>query len=304
MKQARPDFDWNQARGFMATAQAGSLSAAARQLGLTQPTLGRQVAALETALGVTLFERVGRSLVLTEAGRDLFEHVRKMGAAAEAMALAASHQSQAEEGLVRITTADIYAGYVLPPILERIRRAAPAIRVEVLATGSISDLLRREADIAIRHVRPAQDGLIARRCKDTAAYIYGTPDLLDRMGRPRNGEELARGEFVGAMPGNDDFIATARAHGVPLTPDNFRFSTQSGMTGWQWVRGGLALGGMVEAVGRLTPDVVVAVPGIAPIPVPVWLVTHRELRTSRRIRLVFDALAEALGGGQGSLGAE
>ncbi len=284
--------DWNQLRALLATVDTGSLSAAARKLGLTQPTLGRQVAALEDELGVAIFERVGRRLILTEAGQQLVGHLREMGEAAERVAMTATGQSQAIEGVVRITTADIYAGYVLPPVLDRIRREAPAIRVEVLATGSISDLLRREADIAIRHVRPEQEGLIAKRCKDTAAYIYGTPELLERMGNPRTGEALARGDFVGAMAHNEDFIASANAHGVPLGQSNFRFFTQSGMTGWEWVRKGLLLGGMVEAVGRLTPEVVIAVPDIAPIPVPVWLVTHRELHTSRRIRLVFDMLVE------------
>jgi DNA-binding transcriptional LysR family regulator len=284
--------DWNQLRALLATVEAGSLSAAAKRLGLTQPTLGRQVAALEDQLGIAIFERVGRRLVLTEAGQQLVGHLRDMGEAAERVALTATGQSQAIEGVVRITTADIYAGHVLPPLMDRIRQEAPGIRLEVLATGSISDLLRREADIAIRHVRPEQDGLIARRCKDTQAYIYGTPDLLERMGRPTTGEALARGVFVGALQGNDDFIAQMVARGVPLSEANFHFATQSGMTGWEWVRKGMCLGGMVEAVGRLTPEVVVAVPDIAPISVPVWLVTHRELHTSRRIRLVFDMLVE------------
>ncbi|UYN98288.1 MAG: LysR family transcriptional regulator [Devosia sp.] len=282
--------DWNQLRALLATVETGSLSAAAKTLNLTQPTLGRQVAALEDELGVAIFERVGRRLVLTEAGQQLVRHLRDMGEAAERVAMTAAGQSQAVEGVVRITTADIYAGHVLPPLIAEIRRAAPAIRIQVLATGSISDLLRREADIAIRHVRPEQDGLIARRCKDTQAYIYGTPDLLERMGQPGTGEALARGDFVGAMEGNADFVAAARARGVPLSEANFPFATQSGMTGWEWVRKGMALGGMVEAVGALTPEVVIAVPEIAPIPVPVWIVTHRELHTSRRIRLVFDLL--------------
>jgi DNA-binding transcriptional LysR family regulator len=284
--------DWNQLRALLATVEAGSLSAAAKRLGLTQPTLGRQVAALEDQLGIAIFERVGRRLVLTEAGQQLVGHLRDMGEAAERVALTATGQSQAIEGVVRITTADIYAGHVLPPLMDRIRREAPGIRLEVLATGSISDLLRREADIDIRHVRPEQDGLIARRCKDTQAYIYGTPDLLERMGRPTTGEALARGVFVGAMQGNDDFIAQMVARGVPLSEANFHFATQSGMTGWEWVRKGMCLGGMVEAVGRLTPEVVVAVPDVEPISVPVWLVTHRELHTSRKIRLVFDMLVE------------
>ncbi len=284
--------DWNQMRALLTTVEAGSLSAAAKRLGLTQPTLGRQVAALEESLGLAIFERVGRSLVLTEAGQRLVADLRDMGAAAERVALSAAAQSQSVEGVVRITTADIYAGHVLPPLLDRIRREAPAITVQVLATGSISDLLRREADIAIRHVRPDQDGLIARRCKDTAAYVYGTPELLDRLGRPKNGEELARGEFAGALEGNDDFIAEMQRRGVPLGPDNFRLATQSGMTGWEWVRKGMCLGAMVEAVARQTPEVEIAVPAIEPIAVPVWLVTHRELHTSRRIRLVFDMLVD------------
>ncbi|SMQ75810.1 transcriptional regulator, LysR family [Devosia lucknowensis] len=286
--------DWNQLRALLVTVEAGSLSAAAKRLNLTQPTLGRQVAALEDTLGLVLFERVGRRLVLTEAGRQLVEHLKTMGEAAERVALTATGQSQAIEGTVRLTVADIYAGYVLPPMLERIRREAPAIRIEVLATGSISDLLRREADIAIRHVRPEQDGLIARRCRDTSGQVYATPDLLERMGHPKTGQDLARGDFIGALEGNADFIVVMRARGVPLTDANFRLATQSGLTGWEWVRRGMGLGGMVEAVGRVTPDVVEALPGLEPIPVPVWLVTHRELHTSRRIRLVFDLLAEAL----------
>lgn len=284
--------DWNQMRALLATVETGSLSAAAKRLGLTQPTLGRQVAALEERLGLAIFERVGRSLVLTEAGQGLVADLKTMGAAAERVSLSAAAQSQSIEGVVRITAADIYAGHVLPPLLERLRREAPAINVQVLAVGAISDLLRREADIAIRHVRPDQDGLIARRCKDTVARIYGTPDLIARLGHPRSGADLARADFVGAMEGNEDFIAEMRRRGVPLDADNFRLTTQSGMTGWEWVRRGLCLGAMVEAVARETPEVKVVVPSIEPIAVPVWLVTHRELHTSRRIRLVFDMLVE------------
>jgi len=279
-------------RALLTTVEAGSLSAAAKRLGLTQPTLGRQVAALEESLGLAIFERVGRNLVLTEAGQRLVADLREMGAAAERVTLSAAAQSQSVEGVVRITTADIYAGHVLPPLLEKIRREAPAITVQVLAVGQISDLLRREADIAIRHVRPDQDGLIARRCKDTAAYVYGTPALIEKLGHPQTGADLARHDFVGALENNDDFIAEMQKRGVPLGPDNFRLATQSGMTGWEWVRKGMCLGAMVEAVARHTPEVEIVVPSIEPIAVPVWLVTHRELHTSRRIRLVFDMLVE------------
>src|SRR5690606_35123456 len=167
--------DWNQMRALLATVQAGSLSGAAKRLGLTQPTLGRQVAALEASLGVTIFERVGRGLVLTEAGAQLVRHLRDMGEAAEKVAMAAAGQSQSIDGVVRVTVSDVYAAHVLPPLLTQLRARAPGLVVEVAAVNSISDLIRREADIAIRHVRPDQDGLIARRCADSAAYIYGAP---------------------------------------------------------------------------------------------------------------------------------
>lgn len=282
-------------RALLATVEAGSLSAAARRLGLTQPTLGRQVAALEQSLGLTIFERVGRQLVLTEAGRQLVEPVRAMGAAADRLAMAAAGQSQSVEGVVRITAADIYAAYVLPPMLERLRREAPGIVVEVMAVNSVSDLMRREADIAIRHVRPEQEGLVARRCSDTVARIFGAPGYLDRVGRPKTVAELAQMEFAGAIEHNDAFVAEMKRRGVLLGPANFRLATQSGVAAWEWVRAGLCLSPMPESVAAATGGVEAVLPEMEQIPVPVWLVTHRELRTSRRIRVVFDILAEALG---------
>lgn len=286
--------DWNQIRALLATVEAGSLSAAAKRLGLTQPTLGRQVAALERALGVTLFERVGRSLVLTQAGQDLVEPLHAMGVAAERLALTAALQSQGVDGLVRITASDIYAAYVLPPMLERLKREAPGIVLDVMASNTINDLIRREADIAIRHVRPDQEGLIARRCPDTRAWLYGAEGYYRRFGRPKAATDFGAAEIVGYSDRNDELIAGLAASGVPVAEENFRWITNSGVVAWEWVRQGLALGVMMEAVGAATPDVDRAWPAMAPIPVPVWLVTHRELHTSRRIRLVFDLLAEYL----------
>ena len=155
------NLDWNQLKAFLQTAQTGSLSAAARKLGLTQPTLSRQVAAIEQQMGVTLFERVGKSMVLTPTGLDLLEHARAMGTAAEALGLAASGRSQAVGGVVSVSATDVVATHLLPPILQRLRAQEPGIAVEVIASNALSDLLRREADIAIRHVQPEQPELIA-----------------------------------------------------------------------------------------------------------------------------------------------
>ena len=156
-------FDWNRARAFLVTAEEGSLSAAARALEMTQPTLGRQVSALEQELGVALFERAGRGLVLTPSGLELVDHVRAMGEAANRVSLTASGQSQTIEGSICITASEIHAAYLLPPIIAKLRRAQPGIKVEIIASNAASDLRRREADIAIRSFRPTQPELIAKK---------------------------------------------------------------------------------------------------------------------------------------------
>ena len=290
-----PSFDWSQARAFLAAAEGGSFSAAARTLGLTQPTLGRQVAALEQALGVTLFERGGRTLALTGAGLELLEHVRAMGDAANRLALAASGQSQAVEGQVTISATDIAAAYHLPDALRTLRQTAPGITVEIVASNAVSDLRRREADIAIRHVRPEQPDLIARKVREITAHFWAARDYLDRHGRPTNVEELAAMDFVG-FENPPRMVAHLNAMGIPVTERNFRIGSANGVVSWQLVRKGFGVGVMTRDAALLSPEVECLLPELDPIRVPVWLVTHRELRTSRRIRIVFDILAEALSG--------
>ncbi len=166
------DMDWNLARAFCATADTGSLSAATRRLSLTQPTLSRQVAALEAALGVTLFDRIGKRLAITEAGLGLIDYARSMAAAADAMALAAMGRAKDVSGQVCISATDAIAAYVLPEIVYRIRKTAPQISIAVLSTNTLSDLRRREADIAILHVRPTEPELIGRLITETTAHFY------------------------------------------------------------------------------------------------------------------------------------
>lgn len=290
----RPDLDWNQMRALLATVEAGSLSAAARQLGLTQPTLGRQVAALEKSLGVTLFERVGRNLVLTQAGRELVGPLRQMGDASAAVAVVASRQSQAVEGLVRITASDIYAQFVLPPVLEKIRRVAPGLVIDVVASNEVEDLIRRRADIAIRHVPPREAEVIARRLPDALARIYGAPERVGLLARPVTAEGLSKADFIGFSESMPVLMVEMRRHGIDVSEANFPLMTNSGIVAWDWVRGGLGLGFMMKTVADMTPGVVDAWPDFAGVTVPTWLATHRELRTARRIRVVFDLLAEAL----------
>ncbi|UWQ63197.1 LysR family transcriptional regulator [Leisingera caerulea] len=283
--------DWNHIRAFLATAETGSLSAAARQLGLTQPTLSRQVAALEAELGVLLFERVGRALALTEAGHDLLTHSRKMGEAANGLRLAATGQAQSIEGTVRITASDVMSAHVLPPVLHQLRQRAPRLTIDVVAANDIRDLMRREADIAIRHVRPEQPELIARLVQEATARFYAAPSYLERRGRPASSADLAAHDFVG-FADVDRSIAFMAPLGIHLTADNFRIRSTSGLASWELVKQGFGVCPMMDDVAAVTPGVERLLPGMEPLTFPVWLTTHRELHTSRRIRLVFDLLAE------------
>lgn len=283
--------DWNHIRAFLATAETGSLSAAARQLGLTQPTLSRQVAALEGELGVLLFERLGRALALTDAGHDLLSHSRRMGEAANGLTLAASGQAQSIDGTVRITASDVMSAHVLPPVLHQLRQRAPNLTIDVVAANDIRDLMRREADIAIRHVRPDQPELIARLVQEASAHFYAASSYLDRRGRPACLADMAKHDFVsfGEAQRSIEFLAPL---GIHLTEDNFRIGSQSGLVAWELVKQGMGISPMADSVAAATSGVERVLPAMDPVLFPVWLTTHRELHTSRRIRLVFDLLAE------------
>ncbi len=286
-------FDWNRARAFLVTAEEGSLSAAARALEMTQPTLGRQVAALEEELGVPLFERGGRGMALTPNGLDLLDHVRAMGEAANRLSLSASGQSTSLEGNVCITATEITAAYLLPPVVRKLRRLEPGITVEIVASNSASDLKRREADIAIRIFRPTQPDLVAKRIRGMQARLYATPGYLATLGNPRTAADLADADFLG-FDRTDRFIAVLREAGLDVTSRQFPVITENHLVQWELVKQGMGIGPMVTDVGDHEPLVRPALPDLLPFRGEVWLVAHRELRTSRRIRRVFDFLAEEL----------
>ena len=287
-------FDWNRARAFLVTAEEGSLSAAARALGMTQPTLGRQVDALEAELGVALFERAGRGLILTPSGLELMDHVRAMGDAATRLSIAAAGQTQHLEGKVTITASEVYAALVFPPILARLRREEPGIEIDVIATSATRDLRRREADIAVRNFRPTEPDLIARKLRDTPARLYATPDYLARIGNPATPHDLSRAEFI-SIDQSGAFLDGLNAMGLNLTARNFPIFTDNYLVMWEYVKQGLGIGILDGNLGDLEPAVVRALPDLEPLTFPIWLVSHRDLSTSRRIRRVFDMLVEELG---------
>ena len=174
-------FDWNRARAFLVTAEEGTLSAAAKALDLTQPTLSRQVTALETELKVTLFERVGQRLVLTSSGVELLEHARKMGDTALDFSLAVTGQSQKIEGNVTVSASELTAIYTLPKVIAQLREQEPGITIEIVVTNEVSDLKRREADIAIRSFHPKEKDLIAKKIGEEVIWLYGTEQYLHTL---------------------------------------------------------------------------------------------------------------------------
>jgi DNA-binding transcriptional LysR family regulator len=285
--------DWNLVQAFCATADAGSLVAAARKLGTTQPTLSRQVAALEAGLGLPLFERAGRKLVLTATGLGILEHARAMAAAADGLTLAAAGQVQDIAGRVCISATDAFATYVLPDIVAHIRALAPQITIAILATDSISDLRRREADIAIRHVRPTEPELIARLVGDMTADFYASEAWVAAHGALGSPADLAAVDILAFEP-VERFMDHIGPWGVPVTASQCRIVSESAVVLWEMLRRGLGVGLMLREIAARTPGLVRLLPELPGMPVPVWLVTHRELNASRRVRLVFDAIVEHL----------
>ena len=233
-------FDWSQARAFRATVEAGSLSKAARELRLTRPTLSRQVAGLEADLGVVLFERVGWALVPTGAGRDLEDRFRDMDAAAERIALAAAGRSQATEGRVATSASDACADFVLTPFLTELQAIAPGIEIEVLAANSVSDLQRREADLAIRHLRPSEPELIGRKVDGWRARLCAARTYLYRQRRPDVVAGLAGHDLTGFAP-VERLVAPLVARGLPVTRRNLRQKRLRPISTSSW---------LVEGTGR------------------------------------------------------
>ncbi|MGI9391800.1 MAG: LysR family transcriptional regulator [Boseongicola sp.] len=287
------NFDWNQVRAFLATLEEGTLSAAARELGLTQPTLGRQVAALEAHLDVILFERSGRQLIPTPTAIELAEHVRAMGDAATRLSLAATGQSKSIEGLVKITATEMYSAMVLPDFVAGIREQYPGIVIEIVATNSLSDLRQREADIAIRNAEPTDSDLIARRVRMDAGGLFATPDYISRHGPFHQIADLRHAHFVGIGQGTQ-FLAGLQERGVPVTQENFVVISENHLVHWELAKRGIGIGVNGWEAGQMAPELVPVLKDALVFEFPVWLVAPQELKTSRRVRVVYDALAEHL----------
>ncbi|MCF8200324.1 MAG: LysR family transcriptional regulator [Sulfuritalea sp.] len=286
-------FSWDLARSFLAALNQGSLLSAARQLKTSQPTVGRHIAELESQLGLVLFERTGRGLKPTAVGLRLADAARSMEASALELARLATGTKVSETGTVRISASQPVACYMLPPILRAMQEALPHIQVELVSSNAVSNLLRREADLAVRMVRPEQASLIARRIGNVGVGAYASRDYLRRNGTPDKPQDLLQHRLVG-YDQNEDILRGFARLGTPITQEAFDLRSDDLIVQWEAVRAGLGIGFAADYVAAADPDIVAVVPSLKIPTLPVWLVVHREIRTNKLIRAVFDFLAEAI----------
>ena len=290
MKQ---EFDWTLIRSFLAALDHGSLLGAARALKASQPTIGRHIAELESQLGVVLFERTGRGLLPSDAALRLAEPARAMETAALKLARTATVGQSAASGSVRITASQPVACVLLPTVLARMRVALPEVQVDLVASNGVSNLLRREADIALRMVQPDQATLIARRIGKVTLGAYAHRDYLRRRGTPRQPEDLLSHALIGHDQVSD-IVDGFAAMGYAVQRESFATRTDDLIAYQELVRAGLGIGFLADYVARADPDLVGVLPMLKLPVLPIWLVVHREIRTSQRIRQVFDFLVNAI----------
>ena len=286
-------FDWSLVRSFLAVLEKGSLLAASRDLQLSQPTIGRHVAELESQLGLVLFDRNGRGLLPTEAAYHLAESARIMQSGADQLARNVMGADLGASGTVRITASQPVSCYVLPPLLAQMRLSLPDVQVELVASNEVSNLLRREADIAVRMVQPQQASIIARRVGKVTLRACAHQDYLRRRGVPRQPNDLLAHDLIGGDR-NDDTLKGFAAQGLVVGREQFAFRADDLIVVWQAVRAGLGVGFVSEHLIRSDPAVIPVLPKLKIEPLPVWLAVHKEIRTSKRIRAAYDFLADAL----------
>jgi DNA-binding transcriptional LysR family regulator len=286
------DPPWDALRTFGEVMRGGGLSGAARRLGLSQPTVGRHIDALEAAFGAALFARSPRGLTPTQAARDLAPHVEAMTLAAGAAQRAALSAAAPDHGVVRLTASVVVGAEVLPPILARFSADHPAIAIELALSNRNQDLARGEADLAVRMARPTQSGLVARHIGRTPIGLYAHRDYLARFGTPLSLADLAHHCVIG-FDRDDSSLRSVGAKGL-FTREAFRFRCDDELAQIAALRAGVGVGGCQEGVARRSPELVAVLPGAVRFALEMWLVMHEDLQATPRIRLLFDALAAGL----------
>ena len=286
-------FDWALVKSFLAVLDAGSLTAAARRTGAQQPTLSRHVAELEAQLGAPLFERTGRGVTPTAAALAIAAAARQMEEGALAVGRGLARSRSATRGSVRITTSLVAATWLLPRVLVRLQRRHPEIEVELVGSNELTNLLRREADIAVRMVRPAQASLIARKLGEIEIVVAAHESYLANAPPLREPQDLPAHRLIGFD--RDDSILRGFARlGVPLARSDFAFRTDDQVAYTRLVTEGAGVGFVAGYTLRQWPGVLRLLPELAIPSLHCWLAVHREIRSNPLVRTVYDFLAEEI----------
>lgn len=291
---------WDLYRTFLAVLRTGSLSAGARDLGLTQPTAGRHVEALERALGYPLFTRSQQGLRPTDAALALQPYAETLASTAAAMARHATGTAGDISGVVRISASDVIGIEVLPPILAALQDEHPQLIIELSLSDAVEDLLRRDADIAIRMTNPAQDALVAQRIGNIAVGLYAHRRYLDRYGTPLSVADLKAHRFIG-FDRKTAFIRAMESRFqeiMPMFPRfdelNLSYRTDSNVAQLAAIRAGVGIGICQMGIARKDPGLVRILPEVFEVPLETWAVMHENLRAGIRWRRTFDALVQGL----------
>jgi len=286
--------DWTLYRSFLTVMRQGSLSAAARALGATQPTLGRHVEALEQALGGPLFTRSPVGLTPTPLALSLLPHATAMETAAEALLRQASGEAGAVRGTIRVSASVMIGGAVLPSILADFQYRYPEVALELVLNNSQDDLLKREADIAVRMVRPTQDALLAKHVGVVTIGLYAHRRYIERHGLPSGLEDLGKHIVIG-FDRDDSGGRGLSIDGQPITREMFRYRCDNDLAQWRALLAGAGIGGCQDRLAEAEPHLVAVLPDKVRFRLDVWLVMHEDQRENRRIKLLFDFLVEGLG---------
>jgi DNA-binding transcriptional LysR family regulator len=285
--------DWSHYRAFLAVLREGSLSGAARDLGLAQPTLGRQVAELERALGGALFIRSPRGLVPTDVARDIAPHAEAMAAAAGAMMRVASGGASEAAGVVRITASEMVGAEVLPPLLAAFQRAHRGVKIELALSNRVEDLLRGEADIAVRMVRPSQQALVVRHIGTIGLGLYAHRLYLAATPAPATPAALTKDHALIGFDQETPFLRNLLTR-LPIARGDLALRTDSDLGSLAAVRAGFGIGFVQHGIARRDPNLIPIFPDEIGFSLEIWLALHEDLRASRRLRLMMDHLAAGL----------
>jgi DNA-binding transcriptional LysR family regulator len=284
---------WDLYRTFLAVLVEGSLSGAARALGLAQPTIGRHIEALEQALGLALFTRSQHGLSPTEAALQLRPYAEALAATAAALLRAASSQDTEARGTVRITASNVIGAEVLPPILGPLREDHPGLVIELALSNRVENLLNREADIAVRMIRPEQDALIARYIGEARLGFFARRDYLERCGRPRTLADLAHHAVIG-FDRETAFLRSLKGRLGEVDRGLFALRTDSDLAQLAAIRSGFGIGVCQVGLAKRDPSLVPLLVDQFDVKLDIWVAMHEDLKETRRCRVVFDAVAEGL----------